>query len=60
MRTKTENTVLTAATSARILAFKLDGATTKEAFDLVLGAGYYDRLVEELYTELRAKAANQA
>ena len=41
--------------SARILAYVANGATVKEALTYVLGAGYYDCLVEEVYAELRAK-----
>ena len=41
--------------SARLLAYISNGATIKEAFEYVLGPGYYDCLIEELYTELRAK-----
>lgn len=42
--------------SARLLAFIVNGGMTiEEAFNAVLGPGYYDCLVEELYTELRAK-----
>lgn len=48
--------MVNAEISARILAYVANGATLKEAFHYVLGPGYYDCLVEELYTELRAKA----
>lgn len=51
------NTKINAAISARILAYVTNGATLKEAFQYVLGPGYYDCLVEELYQELRAKVA---
>jgi hypothetical protein len=43
--------------AARLLAFIANGATVKEAFHYVLGPGYFDCLVEELYAELRAKVA---
>lgn len=43
------------AVSARLLAYILNGATIKEAFEFVLGPGYYDCMIEELYNELRAK-----
>lgn len=46
---------INAAISARILAFVANGATIKEAFGYVLGPGYYDCLVEDLYNELNAK-----
>ena len=49
-----------AVISARLLAYMANGATIREAFEYVLGPGYYDCLVEELYTELRAKAAGSA
>lgn len=52
------NTVLqNAKISARILAFIANGGmTVEQAFDTVLGPGYYAAMVEELYHELRAKA----
>lgn len=43
--------------SARILAYLSNGVGLKDAFDYVLGPGYYDCLVEELYNELKEKAA---
>ena len=51
------DTAKSAAISARILAYVANGSSLKEAFHYVLGPGYYDCLVEELYQELRAKAA---
>lgn len=48
---------INATISARILAYVANGSSIKEAFEYVLGAGYYDCLIEELYQELRAKAA---
>ena len=45
-----------AVISARLLAYIQNGATIKEAFEYVLGPGYYDCLIDELYRELRAKA----
>lgn len=45
-----------AVISARILAYISNGSTIKEAFQYVLGHGYYDCLVEELYNELRKKS----
>lgn len=46
-----------AAISARILAFVANGATVREAFDWVLGPGYYDCLASEVYDELRVRSA---
>ena len=43
--------------SARLMAYLANGATLKEAFEYVMGPGYYDCLVQELYDQLRAKAA---
>lgn len=45
-----------AVISARLLAYIANGSTIREAFEYVLGPGYYDCLIEELYVELRAKA----
>jgi hypothetical protein len=42
--------------SAKIMAFVANGASLKEAFEYVLGPGYYDCLIDDLYRELRAKA----
>lgn len=44
-----------AAISKQILCFIARGASVKDAINYVLGIGYYECLVEELYTELRAK-----
>ena len=44
-----------AAISARILAYVANGADLKDAIQYVLGPGYYECLVEELYQALRAK-----
>ena len=46
---------INAEISARLLAYIANGATIKEAFGYVLGPGYYDAMVEELYVELRNK-----
>ena len=56
------NTVLqNAKISGRILAFIANGGMTiEQAFDTVLGPGYYACMVEELYTELRAKGRESA
>lgn len=51
------NNLINSAISARILAYVANGASISDAFQYVLGAGYYDCLIEELYQELRAKAA---
>jgi hypothetical protein len=51
--TKYKNAVI----SAKILAFVSNGSSLKDAINYVLGIGYYECLVEELYFELRAKAA---
>ena len=60
MPTDTEiRTILkNAELSAKILSFVLNGSSLKDAFKHVLGEGYYDCLVEELYSELRAKKQN--
>ena len=57
LRSDQMDTAKSAAISARILAYVANGSSLKEAFHYVLGPGYYDCLVEELYQELRAKAA---
>ena len=44
-----------AAISARILAFVANGASVRDAFEWVLGPGYYDCLASEVYDELRAR-----
>lgn len=44
--------------SAQILARVAEGATMREALDGVLGVGTYDRMVGELYDQLRAKASS--
>ena len=46
-----------AAISAAILMKMNEGAELKEAFDAVLGAGAYEKMVGELYDELRERAA---
>lgn len=46
-------TEINAAISAKILSYVTSGASLKEAFQYVLGPGYFDSLVEELYQELR-------
>lgn len=45
--------------SARLLSYVNSGATLQQAFQYVFGPGWYECLVDELYTELRAKAAGQ-
>ena len=42
--------------SARLLSYINSGATIEQAFGYVFGPGWYECLVDELYTELRAKA----
>ena len=42
--------------SKRIMELKRQGKSTPEAFDLVLGAGAYKKMVGELYDALQAKA----
>jgi hypothetical protein len=46
-----------AVISGRILTYVAQGASMKQAFDWVLGPGYYEAMIDELYHELRAKAA---
>jgi hypothetical protein len=41
----------------RFSSMATDVTAMKEAIDFVLGAGTYDRLVSDLYDELRAKAS---
>lgn len=41
--------------SAKIMAYVINGSSIKDAINYVLGIGYYECLVEELYNELRAK-----
>jgi len=50
-------TNINAVISAKIMAFVVNGASIKDAFQYVLGPGYYECMVEEIYSELRAKAA---
>lgn len=45
------------AISALIISERLNGKSMREAFDAVLGVGQYDKLVNDLYHELRAKSA---
>ncbi len=47
---------MNATISLRILTLKATGMTTAEAIDAVLGAGTYDKIVDDLYNGLRAKA----
>ena len=42
--------------SARILVLVATGMTLREAIDAVLGAGTFERLAREVYSELRARA----
>ncbi|MHB8915870.1 MAG: hypothetical protein ACYC4K_08675 [Thiobacillus sp.] len=46
------NEIKNAAISARLLAFIQNGSTIEEAFNYVLGPGYYGCMVEELYSDL--------
>lgn len=48
-------TATNATISAKILAAKASGMTTKQAIDAVLGAGTFEKLAGELYDALRAK-----
>ncbi len=48
---------MTQKISARILAHVAAGKDIREAMDLVLGAGTFEKLAGELHTELRARAA---
>lgn len=57
-RTVSERLAINAKISARILAFMVNGGMTiEQAMNKVLGPGYYDCLVDELYHELRGEAA---
>lgn len=49
---------MTARIAARIAAAHTNGMTIADAFDFVLGAGAYDRFVDDLYTQLRAGAVS--
>jgi hypothetical protein len=42
--------------SKRIKMLLMQGKSIKDAMDAVLGAGTYDKVVSDLYDELRAKA----
>jgi hypothetical protein len=42
--------------SKRIKMLLMQGKSIKDAMDAVLGAGIYDKVVSDLYDELRAKA----
>lgn len=53
--TETVTQLKNAVISTRLLAFIYNGSTVKEAFEYVLGPGYYDCLIEELYADLRKK-----
>ena len=44
---------MTPIISLRIITLQQNGMTLPEAFDAVLGAGSYDKMVTELYEELR-------
>lgn len=48
--------MMEAKVAARIAIEMSKGATTAEAFDIVLGAGAYDAFVSDLYDALRKKA----
>lgn len=48
-------TATNAKISARILAAIGNGATLREAFDAVLGAGSYEKMAGEIYDALRAE-----
>ena len=51
------NATKSQAISAKILSLVAQGMSVRAALDAVCGAGTSERLVSELYTELRAKAA---
>jgi hypothetical protein len=53
MTTTEKNAII----SARLLSYINSGATIEQAFGYVFGPGWYECLIDELYTELRAKAA---
>ena len=46
---------MNAAISAAILLLMAEGMPLAQAMDKVLGAGTYDKLVDDLYHKLRAK-----
>jgi hypothetical protein len=48
---------MTPTISLRIIALQNSGMTLPAAFDAVLGTGSYDKMVSDLYDELRAKSA---
>lgn len=57
-RTIADRLAINATISARILAFMHNGGmTVGEAINKVLGPGYYECLVHELYHELRGEVA---
>ena len=56
MTTALQNVTKNQAISLQILAKVASGMTIGNAMDSVLGAGTYDKLVSDLYSELRAKA----
>ena len=47
---------MTPIISLRITTLLQTGMTLPAAFDAVLGAGSYDKMVSDLYEELRAKS----
>ncbi len=49
-------TTPTAKISARILALVATGVTPIDALRTICGADLVDRMIDELYTELRAQA----
>ena len=53
MTTAEKNAII----SSRLLAYVNNGASLQQAFQYVFGPGWYECLVDELYTELRAKAS---
>jgi hypothetical protein len=52
----TTTTEKNAAISAAILAHRAAGLPVRDAVNLVLGAGAFERLAGDLYDALRAKA----
>jgi hypothetical protein len=58
MNTKTAET--NAKISARIIALRAAGLSTRDAVDAVLGAGTYSKIAGEVYDTLRARAGVSA
>ena len=53
--TPTRSLLANAEISRRILTEKMNGATTAQAIDTVLGAGTHARIASEVYDALRAR-----